>query len=59
MKQRLQDLSEQSIIDAIEANVREFLLTPGRLGGGEERDEPTIQRIIGGAPMSTRRKIQE
>jgi len=27
MNQRLQDLSEQSISDAIEANAREFLLT--------------------------------
>jgi hypothetical protein len=59
MNQRLQDLSEQSIIVAIEANAREFLLTLGRLGGGEERDEPAIQWIIGGAPISTIRKKQE
>ncbi|GCE15617.1 GNAT family N-acetyltransferase [Tengunoibacter tsumagoiensis] len=52
MNQRLQDLSEPSIMNAIEANVREFLLTLGRLGGGEERDEPAIQWIIGGAPIS-------
>jgi hypothetical protein len=59
MNQRLQDLSEQSIIDVIEANAKEFLLTLGRLGGGEERDEPAIQWIIGGAPISTIRKKQE
>lgn len=52
MNQRLQNLSEQSISEAIEANIREFLLALGRLGGGEERDEPAIQWIIGGAPIS-------
>jgi len=48
----LHDLSEPSLIHAIEANSREFLLTLGRLGGGEERNEPAIQWIIGGAPIS-------
>ena len=57
MNQRLQDLSEQSIIDAIEANAREFLLTLGRLEGREKRDESAIQWIIGGAPSSTIRTL--
>jgi GNAT superfamily N-acetyltransferase len=52
MNQRLQNLSEPSIIEAIEANSREFLLSLGRLGGGEERDEPALQWIIGGSPIS-------
>jgi GNAT superfamily N-acetyltransferase len=52
MSQRLLDLSESSVIYAIEANTREFLLALGRLGGGEERDEPTIQWSIGGAPIA-------
>lgn len=51
MKQPLQDVSEQSLIRAIEENVQEFLLELGRLGGGEERDEPGIQWIIGGSPI--------
>lgn len=52
MNQQLQNFSEQSIIEAIEANSREFLLALGRLGGGDERDDPALQRIIGGAPIS-------
>jgi len=48
----LLDLSEQSLIRAIEENACEFLLTLGRSGGGEERDEQEIQWIIGGAPIA-------
>ncbi|HEY3992933.1 MAG TPA: hypothetical protein VGM01_08655 [Ktedonobacteraceae bacterium] len=52
MSQVLQNLSEPSLIEAIEANTREFLLVLGRLGGGEEQNEPELQWIIGGAPIS-------
>lgn len=52
MSQRFHDFSEPSLIQAIEANTREFLLSLGRLGGGEERDEPDLQWSIGGAPIA-------
>ncbi len=52
MGQQLHNLSEQSLIQAIEANTSEFLLALGRVGGGEERDEATVQWTIGGAPIS-------
>lgn len=52
MSQILQNLSEPFLIDAIEANTREFLLVLGRLGGGEEQNGPELQWIIGGAPIS-------
>jgi hypothetical protein len=39
------EFSQPTLIHAIEANSREFLLTLGRLGG-EERNEPEIQWII-------------
>src|SRR5437879_5326608 len=39
------------MIQAIEENTREFLLELWRTGGGEERDEPEIQWIIGGSPV--------
>ena len=47
-----QDLTTPALIEAIEANTTEFLLTLGRVGGGEERDDPAIQWIIGGAPVA-------
>ena len=43
MNKILHDLSEPSLIHAIEANSREFLLTLGRLGGGEERNKPEMK----------------
>jgi hypothetical protein len=53
MNKILHDLSEPSLIHAIEANSREFLLTLGRLGGGEERNEPEMKSDHwGGAPIS-------
>lgn len=52
MNQPLHDLSESSLIGAIEENTRAFLLALGRLGGGEERDEPGIHWIIGGSPLA-------
>lgn len=36
---------------AIEANLAELLLALGRAGGAEERDEPSIQWVIGGSPI--------
>jgi hypothetical protein len=47
-----QDFTRPALIEAIEANTNEFLLALGRAGGGEERDEPAIQWIIGGAPIA-------
>jgi len=52
MNQPCHDFSEPSLIRAIEENTRAFLLTLGRPGGGEERDEPGIQWIIGGSPLA-------
>lgn len=52
MSQNIQEFSEPLLSAAIEANIREFLLVLGRLGGGEERDDATLQWIIGGAPIA-------
>jgi hypothetical protein len=53
MNKILHDLSEPSLIHAIEANSREFLLTLRRLGDGEERNEPEMKSDHwGGAPIS-------
>jgi hypothetical protein len=41
----------ETTISALEANLGEFLLTLGRAGGGEERDEAHIHWIIGGSPI--------
>jgi len=43
--------SASELARAIEANGAEFLLALGRAGGGEERDEPYIQWVIGGSPI--------
>ncbi|GCE26568.1 hypothetical protein KDA_20520 [Dictyobacter alpinus] len=51
MLQPFHDLEDSSIIQAIEANTCEFLLTLGRLGGGEERSDEEVQWTIGGAPI--------
>lgn len=41
-----------SMLEAIEANTSEFLLTMGRLGGGEEHISPDWQWSIGGSPLA-------
>jgi GNAT superfamily N-acetyltransferase len=46
------DLAPASLIEAIEANTREFLLALGRAGGGEERDDPNLHWVIGGSPLA-------
>jgi hypothetical protein len=48
----LDDLAPTSLIRAIEANTRAFLLALGRAGGAEERDDPSIQWVIGGSPLA-------
>jgi hypothetical protein len=46
------DFAPVSLIEAIEANTREFLLALGRAGGAEERDDPDLQWVIGGSPLA-------
>jgi hypothetical protein len=51
MVERAQNFSTLSPIEAIEANTAEFLLALSRVGGGEERNDPEIQWVIGGSPI--------
>jgi hypothetical protein len=46
------DLAPASLIEAIEANTRAFLLALGRAGGAEERDDHDLQWVIGGSPLA-------
>jgi GNAT superfamily N-acetyltransferase len=46
------DRSPAAMVEAIEGNTVAFLLALGRAGGGEERDEPGIQWVIGGSPIA-------
>lgn len=45
------DLSPSALVHAIEANTAAWLLALGRAGGGEERDDPSVQWVIGGSPI--------
>jgi GNAT superfamily N-acetyltransferase len=44
-------LIKLDLVRAVEDNTREFLLALGRAGGGEERDDATIQWTVGGSPI--------
>src|SRR6476660_7901346 len=48
----LDDLAPTVLSEAIEANTRAFLLALGRAGGAEERNDPSIQWVIGGSPLA-------
>ncbi|GLV55721.1 hypothetical protein KDH_25650 [Dictyobacter sp. S3.2.2.5] len=52
MEQPYDGLAEQAMVEMIEANTNEFLLTLGRRGGGEECNEAGRQWIIGGSPLA-------
>jgi GNAT superfamily N-acetyltransferase len=45
------DFSAAALADAIEENGAEFLMTMGRAGGGEERDDDKLRWTIGGSPI--------
>jgi GNAT superfamily N-acetyltransferase len=51
MTSPLREASPLALAIAIEQNAAEFVLALGRAGGGEERDDPTIQWTIGGSPI--------
>jgi GNAT superfamily N-acetyltransferase len=44
-------MPDSEMVTAIERNLAEFLLALGRAGGAEERDEPSVQWVIGGSPI--------
>jgi GNAT superfamily N-acetyltransferase len=48
----LTDMTPDALIHAIEENTAAFLLSLGRAGGGEERDDSEITWTIGGSPLS-------
>src|SRR5438105_3898732 len=52
MGERVEGFSAAALVEAIEGNAREFLLALGRAAGAEERDEPSMQWIIGGSPIA-------
>src|SRR5262249_35018101 len=43
--------SADDLARAVEENGAAFLLALGRAGGGEERDDPQIQWVLGGSPI--------
>jgi GNAT superfamily N-acetyltransferase len=52
MHQPLRDTSPGAMIQAIEENTIEFLLTLGRAAGSEERHDPYLHWTIGGSPIA-------
>src|SRR5687767_1926242 len=51
MDQPTTNVSPAAMVEAIESNTAEFLITLGRAGGAEERKDPNIHWIIGGSPI--------
>ncbi len=47
----LRKFSPGLLVRAIEDNAAELLMEMGRVGGGEQRDEPGLQWTIGGSPI--------
>ena len=47
----LRDLYSPALVQAIEENAEEFLITLGRAAGAEERDDGRVRWVIGDIPI--------
>lgn len=45
------NMTDKSIVRAIEGNAAEFMLALGRAGGAEERNDTAVQWTVGGSPI--------